>query len=82
MMSDILVPIIFLMILTFVFWMGWAIGKNQSIRAQPLPSISGLFLKRRPCTPQTIGLKDCSIMIAYTVGKEYVRDETRSYVYI
>ena len=29
MMSDILVPIIFLMILTFVFWMGWAIGKNQ-----------------------------------------------------
>ena len=30
-MSDIVVSIIVLMILTFVFWMGWALGKSKYI---------------------------------------------------
>ncbi len=43
MMSDIVVSIIVLMILTFVFWMGWALGKSKYIHTT---------LKKEP--PKTI----------------------------
>jgi len=43
MMSDIVVSIIVLLILTYIFWMGWALGKSKYIHT---------ILKKEP--PKTI----------------------------